>query len=253
MSPNQISVKGDLDTDLVTSYTSSTMLLQSVRLRIGILLQCALVSVAMGQEFDQVTVPVVTLTDPDLVVSLLDAMLIPVPDTVTALRMIDVTGEGFGPNDLVVVEPSGRTHTLDAFIPITLQRIMREWNVLTDYRHESPVGRGGDMTLQAHRAADAEAAIAGACVSAVDAHYDGDQLDLQLTRGAGTVRVAMWGFDPAGMAYSPPTGDALCRIDPQRYEFAAPLTVTAFAEAGRCVEAWQEDGKVYTRPCADAR
>ena len=204
---------------------------------------------ALAQQFDQFLRPVVTLTDPAMIDQTLAELLILPPDSVTALRMIDLTGNGFGPDDIVLLLPGEEVYTVESFVPARLQQAMQQWRSEADYTQEAARGESEAILLDAIDDQDPAAAIFGACTTAIDTHYGGDDLDLLLSRDAGTIRLEMWNYDPLKLAYTPPDEEDLCRMDPQRFQFARPVSVSAFIDGGRCIEAWQEEGTVYTKPC----
>ncbi|MEZ4698932.1 MAG: hypothetical protein R2834_01270 [Rhodothermales bacterium] len=91
---------------------------------------------AMAQaklDFSQVTRPVVEVNDPELVNFLLDALIILTEGETTALEVIDITRNGFGPDDVVVVHPSMETHKLPPVLPADVQSLMNGWQLEGQY------------------------------------------------------------------------------------------------------------------------
>ena len=230
---------------MIDAYTSC---------RLAALLTClALCAPAGGQTFDQITRPAAALTRPAQIDSFLTELLIPPPDTVTTVLIVDITANGYGPDDMVIVFPAQLVYPLGERIPASLQAIMQSWELEADYRLDATLAETRRVEADAHLARDARAAIGGACVSAIARHYGGADLDLRLTRRAGGLRLEMWNFDPDALRYRPPLPDD-CRTARaqewgQRFMFARPYIVTSFNVPGDCVETRTVDGRTETRPC----
>ena len=202
-----------------------------------------------AQSFDQLTRPMVTLTDQAVIERVLADLLILMPDTLVSMNMVDVTANGYGVDDLLILNPTGTVHHLSGYIPVSLQSLIAEWKFEVDYRYDAFLTDTPQTLLDAHSAQDASNAIAGACVDAISRHYTGGNMKLLLSQDPKTVRVEMWGFNPSGLRYGGAGESIACEINRQRFEFAPPIVVTAFRDVDTCVEAWGEDGAVQTRPC----
>ena len=202
-----------------------------------------------AQSFDQLTRPMVTLTDPEVIEEILNDLLIIVPDTLVSMNMVDVTANGYGPDDLLVLNPTGNVHHLDEYVPVRLQALIAEWKFEADYRYEALLTETTDALLEAHTTETASDAIAGMCVNAISQHYKGDDINLLISQDNETVRLEMWGFDPQALQYGGADEAIACEIKRQKFEFARPIVVTAFRDGNTCVEAWGDAGQLQTRPC----
>jgi len=209
------------------------------------------VSSTQAQTFDRLIRPMVTLSDRETIELILNELLILPPDSLTTMNMIDVTANGYGVDDLIILNPSGQVHHLDAYTPPVLQQLMATWSFEADYRYEALRSETPTALLSAHISQDASSAIAGSCVNAIASHYEGDEMNLLLSQSQGTVRLEMWNYDPLAMSYGGAGGDLACEINRQRFEFARPITVTTFRDKDSCVEAWGEKGEVRTRRCSN--
>lgn len=208
-------------------------------------------SVVQAQAFDRLTRPMATLTDPATMTALLEDLLILSPDTLSSIHMVDITANGYGPDDVLILNPTNQVHFLGEFIPPTLRALVGDWSFESDYQYEALHSETSATLLAAHTSEDPAAAIAGSCLSAVASHYEGDELSMLLNQRQGTVRLELWGFNPDGLRYGG-AGEAIsCEINRQKFEFARPITVTAFRDGDTCVEAWGDQGSVQTRPCSN--
>lgn len=202
-----------------------------------------------AQSFDQLTRPMVEITDPDMMDRLLSELLIVPPDSLEAIRLVDITGNGYGPNDLLVVLPGEQVHYLDMYMPLALRQMMDDWESDINFRAELRRGEEREALLAAHLDEDPARTIAGACVDAIAANYAGDDMSLLVRRTGADARVEMWNFDPLGLGYDADSGGAVCEVQTQRFRFAAPLTVNTLIEGERCVSVWVEQGQVKKQPC----
>ena len=210
------------------------------------LLLLLLSGTSFGQQFNQLTRPVATLVRPSLIDSFLVEMLIPPPDTVSAIEVIDLTGNGYGPDDILVLYPSQEAYPISAYVPRVLQDVMKGWELEADYRLDATLDESKTLEPDAHRRKDPKDAISGAIISAVDHYYVGTDMEMRLTRGADGLRLEMWNYDPNAMQYRPwPQGHRRT----QQFQFAAPRFVTTFREAGTCIDAFREGEQVFSRPC----
>ncbi len=205
-----------------------------------------------GQTFDQLTRPVATLARPAQIDTFLSELLIPPPDTISHLEVVDLTGNGYGPDDMVILYPSQTTYAISDAVPRILQDIMKTWELGADYRLDATLEESHSVEAEAHRRQDPRGAISGAVVSAIAEYYDGDGIDMRLSQGQDGLRLEMWNYDPDAMRYRPKPAAAACLSEAaQQFRFARPRFVMAFREPGTCIEAHQEDSRVITRACPD--
>ena len=206
-----------------------------------------------AQTFDQITRPAAALTRPAQIDSFLTELLIPPPDTVTTVLIVDITANGYGPDDMVIIFPAQLVYPLGERIPPSLQVLMQAWELEADYRLDATLAETRRVEADAHLARDARAAISGVCLNAIARYYDAQDLDMRLTRRAEGLRLEMWNLDPGALRYNPPPPDACLQARTQewaqRFRFARPYLVTSFNQPGDCVETRHVDGRLETRPC----
>ena len=208
-----------------------------------------LVTSASAQSFDRLTRPMATLTDPAVMEQILADLLILPPDSLSSIDMVDITANGYGPDDLLILNPTAEVYYLGEFIPPSIRDLVVGWDVEPDYRYEAIWDESAPALLSAHQNEDAPAAIAASCVQAVERHYDGENIGLLLNRDRGVARLEMWSYDPQNMTYGGAEEATACQLNRQRFEMARPMRVSSFRDPGACVEAWTENGQTRTRPC----
>ena len=204
-----------------------------------------------AQTFDQKTQPIVTLTDAEQIDMVLNTLLVLPMGPVTHIEVIDVTGDGFGSHDVLVLWPGEEIHALGAVPPMRLREMMADWGTNVDYREELALGQESSLVVEAHEGENPSEAIAGACIEAVAAHYGGDELQLQVSRSQGKVSVEMWNYDPLALRYGGATSGTACVVQKQRFERMQAHVITVFADGEDCIETWVEDGQVVRQPCVD--
>ena len=220
------------------------------------ILVCALpVAAAQGQHFDQLTRPVATIQERAMIDMFLDELLIPAPAQVDRIDVVDITGNGYGPDDMLLLYPSLETFLVGGAVPRAVQDVMKTWELEADYRLDATLQESARVAADAHRRQDARAALTGAVLQAITRYYAGDDIDMRLSRGEGGVRLEMWNYDPRAMRYSVRVRDAApapaltSPLEEARFRFQRPRFVLSFRDASDCVLARLEGGKIKTRPC----
>lgn len=200
-----------------------------------------------AQQFDQLTRPVAMLSDSTQIRAMLDALLIPVPEQINRAEVLDVTLNGFGPNDLVVLHPSMETYEIGNDVPKLLQDSMKSWEITADYRIDATRQEGMRMASDTQARQDARTALTADVLSAVARYYQGDDFDLRMSQDAQGVRLEIWNYDPDAMHLTLPAipEDTLW----QTFRFGIPVVLTAFKDVSDCMQTYVNGGRVHIHPC----
>ena len=220
-----------------------------IRTLAGTLLVLLCIRTANAQEFDQLTRPLATLSDSIQIRATLDALLIPAIGRVDRVDVIDVTANGFGPDDLVLLYPSMETYEVGSDVPHLLQESMKSWEIAADYRLDATREESRRIAPDAHSRQDARAALTGDVLGAVARYYEGDEFDLRMSQDTAGVRLEIWNYDPASLRYRLPLQPLARDTLWQAFRFAAPAVVMAFKDASDCVQTYAGQGRIHTRPC----
>jgi hypothetical protein len=189
---------------------------------------------AQRANFTQVTRPVAQLTDPAAIDELLSELIITpqIPqDSISRVEVIDVTENGYGPDDLVVVYPTGETFNIDpTLVTGRVQEIMSRWRLRSEFQYDAanapaealrpdsdtaddaPSDTAQTDTTQVRAAGPAgenraEEGIMADILESVQRNYQGDEISILLDKGADGFTLEMWDYDEQAMQYqSPPTG-----------------------------------------------
>lgn len=215
---------------------------------------------ASAQHFDQLTRPIASIEQEGLIDAILDELLILPPDTarVTRIDVVDLTANGYGPDDVLILYPSLETYLLRDDVPTRVQEIMKRWELEADYRLDASLAESKRVEEEAHRQRSATDALSGAVIGAIGRYYHGGEIDLRLSRDRSGLRLEMWNFDPEAMQYVPPPDGLECvPAEPsassfaleQQFRFRQPRFILAFRDPGECVVTVLNGGQMQTRPC----
>ncbi len=158
-------------------------------------------------DFSQVTRPVVQVTDSLTIDYLLFELFVEPITPPTRLQVIDVTQNGFGPDDVMIAFPSVEVFTIPGFIPDSVQTIMSGWQPEVEYRMDSGnmssdalaslVGSEPDSTRRA------EGAIMYDLVRAVERSYRDLPVALLFQRDSVGFTFQLWDYNRPSMSYAP--------------------------------------------------
>jgi hypothetical protein len=160
-------------------------------------------------DFSQVTRPVVEVRDARTIAFLLDALIILTEEETTALEVIDITKNGFGPDDVVVVHPSMETHKLPPVLPADVQDLMNGWQLEANTQYDGANDRAAaydparDPELQTSRQ-KAERAILYDLLRSLERNYRGTPVSLLFERNNEAFTLQMWDYEEGGLIYTPP-------------------------------------------------
>jgi hypothetical protein len=185
---------------------------------------------ARQADFTQVTRPVAQLSDPGAIDELLTELIITpqIPqDSINRVEVVDVTGNGYGPDDLVVVYPSGETFNIDpSLVTGRVQEIMRSWSLESEFQYDganapaetfrpdtTQVDTVDADTLEAQpRRAQpqdeeqAENEIMADVLETVQRNYQGEAVSLLLEKDANGFTFEMWDYNQQAMRYQAAPG-----------------------------------------------
>jgi hypothetical protein len=173
-------------------------------------------------DFTQVTRPAVQITDSATIDFLIFELFFLPLEEPNRLQIIDVTQNGFGPDDAVIVYPSVEVFVIPEFIPDTVQTVMSGWAPEVEYRMDSGnmssnalaslIGSEADSTRRA------EGALLYDMVEAVDRSYRDLPFSMLFQRDSVGFTFQLWDYNRPSMTYTP------------RPEFVADSSVAAVIE-----------------------
>ena len=202
-----------------------------------------------AQQFDQLTRPVAILSDSSYIHAMLKALLIPAIGDIHQANVVDVTANGFGPNDLIILYPSMETYEIGDDVPQILQESMKTWEIEADYRLDATRQEGQRIASSAYLSEDARVALTADVLGIVSNYYKGDDMDLRMSQDSEGVRLEIWNYDPDALQYQSPVQATLRDTLWQTFRFASPAILMSFKDVSDCIETYAHHGQIFTRPC----
>ena len=192
------------------------------RILITFLFLCMTDGIARAQQaqVSQSILPTARVTNANDIQLLLDLLFI-FEDEVTRLDVIDVTSNGFGPDDIVVAYPSQQTYYLGADVDAQAQAMMDEWAFEAEFRRDAssqlrPEQFDPALNPNLNPEELAEMAILSDLLYAIDRNYNDEPVRILFERDNGAFTFQMWDFEPQEMAHiAKPSGppDTLTTFD----------------------------------------
>ncbi|QXD15899.1 hypothetical protein GQ464_002825 [Rhodocaloribacter litoris] len=157
--------------------------------------------------FDQVTRPVAAITDPQDIQFLLDALfIVPQQDEVPErVEVIDITNNGYGPDDILVVYPSQEAFMIDPLaISDEVQQFMNSWALEADFQVDSGPVPAQAFDPENYTLQQAEYAILYDLMRSIERNYNAAPISLRFERTNAGFTMQMWEYQPEAMRYVPP-------------------------------------------------
>ncbi len=162
---------------------------------------------AFGQEEGFVTqrvLPVVELTDLDFVRSLLEEQFIlPEDPDFTHALFYDITRDGFGSNDVMVLYPSEEQFQLGAYLSGDMADALGTQGLATDYNLVTVREYAQFLVEEAEIELDPKKALASSMIQTIQGYYSDGDFQGYISRQGEDVRVTFWGFDESMWQFIP--------------------------------------------------
>ncbi len=160
-----------------------------------------------GQEEGFVTqrvLPVVELTDLDFVRSLLEEQFIlPEDPDFTHALFYDITRDGFGSNDVMVLYPSEEQFQLGAYLSGDMADALGTQGLATDYNLVTVREYAQLLVEEAEIELDPKKALASSMIQTIQGYYTDGDFQGYISRQGQDVRVTFWGFDESMWQFVP--------------------------------------------------
>lgn len=162
-------------------------------------------AIEAGVSFGQLTRPIAEVTSREDIEFLLDQLLIfpQQEEAVTQLDIIDINGNGFGPDDVVIVYPSQESFMLLDEIPADVQELMSSWALEADYQVDAGNLPASVFNPEGVVEQQAEQAILFDLLQSLQRNYDDIPVNMRFDRDANGFTMQLWDYDEAAMQYEP--------------------------------------------------
>ncbi|MDE2730203.1 MAG: hypothetical protein OXI38_02260 [Bacteroidota bacterium] len=181
-----------------------------------------------------------------------DQILFPENDSYTSAVFLDVTQDGFGINDLLVLEPNRDQFLLSATLPQDLLSRLSALNLEEDYRLQTVRGQSAVVTEEAEMEENARKAMAGSVLRTLGTYYSSGPLEMYVRQQNEEVNITIWGYDSERLTFVPNATRCIAPpSEPMLVEMFSEPTVRSYLDYDGCVvvENWTADGKVVSRSC----
>ena len=152
----------------------------------------------------QRVLPVVELTDLAFIQSLLEEQFIlPEDPEFTHALFYDITRDGFGSNDIMVLHPSEEQFQLGAYLSGEMAEALRTQGLATDYNLVTIREYADLLSEEAETEMDPKKALASAMIQTIGGYYSDGDFQGYVSRQGEDVRITFWGFDEAMWQFVP--------------------------------------------------
>ena len=207
------------------------------------------------QEADvsQRVLPAAEVHDLEFIRSFLeDQILFPEQGSYTSAVFLDVTNDGFGINDLLILEPSREQFLLSEYLPQDLLSRLAALNLEEDYRLTTVRNQSATITDEAETEENPRKAMAGSVLRSLVPYYSAGPLEMYLRQQDEEVNITIWGYDRDLFEFVP--NATQCIVPPSEplvVEMFSEPTLRTYLDFEGCVvvENWTANGKVVSRSC----
>ena len=204
-------------------------------------------------EVSQRVVPVAELTDLDFISSFLEEQFIS-PDNpeYTSAAFLDVTRDGFGSNDLLVLYPAEEQFQLSAYLPDRMAAALRAQGLATDYNLSTTRDLVGVIADEAEDESDPKKALAGAMLRSVLTYYPAGDFQGHISQQGDNVQISFWDYSDTMWQFIPEATQCLLpNTDPVVLLVHKQPEMQTYLDVDGCVivEASTTGAEVSSRVC----
>ncbi len=161
-------------------------------------------TIAQRAEVSQRVLPVAELSDLNFIGSFLeDQFISPADPNYTSAAFLDVTRDGFGTNDLLVLYPSEEHFLLSEYLPEAMINVLSVQNLATDYNLSTVRTMSQVIADEAEQEADPKKALAGALLRSLLVYYPAGNFQGYIDQIGEDVRLSFWGYEESGWQFVP--------------------------------------------------
>ena len=184
-----------------------------------------------------------------------DQIIFPNDPDYTHAVFLDVTGDGFGSNDILVLYPSEEHFSLSQYFPEAMLNTLVSLNLETDYRINTVRSRSPLLADEGEAEEDAKKALAGAILGSLLHYYPEGPMEIHLLQRGEDVHITFWNYEEDLWTFVP---QATQCIQPDIQE-SDPLVIMvhkqpevfSYIDSEGCVvvESMTRGGSIASRSC----
>lgn len=184
-----------------------------------------------------------------------DQIILPNDPDYTHAVFLDVTEDGFGLNDILILYPSEEHFSLSQSIPEALLNTLVSLNLETDYRINTVRDRSSLLAGEGEAEQDAKKALAGAILGSLLHYYPEGPMEIHLLQREEDIHITFWNYEEDLWAFSPQA--TLCiqpdmpEPDPLVIRVHEQPEVLSYIDSEGCVvvESMTRGGSIASRSC----
>ena len=161
-------------------------------------------AVAQLANVSQQVLPTVDLKDLDLIGELLEEQfIIPADPNYRSAVFLDVTRDGFGVNDVLILYPSEEYFQLSDYLPERIVNVLSEQNLESDYSLYTSRDMNEILADEAETEEDPKKALAGAMLGSLLSYMPAGDFQGYIHQVGEDVRISFWGYDENAWRFIP--------------------------------------------------
>lgn len=213
----------------------------------------AIPSLGQMATVSQRLLPVAELTDLDFIRGFLeDQFISPEDPNYSSASFLDITRDGFGTNDLLILYPSEEYFQLSEYLPESMINVLSAQNLETDYNLTTVRDLSSVIADEAEQEEDPKKALAGAFLGSLLAYYPTGDFQGCIDQAGEDVRVSFWGYEEDKWQFTPEaTRCVQPDVDPLLLVVHKQPEIQSFLDVDGCVviQASTTGAEVSSRVC----
>ena len=210
-------------------------------------------AVAQLANVSQQVLPTVDLRDLDLIGELLEEQfIIPADPNYRSAVFLDVTRDGFGVNDVLILYPSEEYFQLSDYLPERMMNVLSEQNLETDYSLYTSREMNAILADEAETEEDPKKALAGAMLRSLLGYMPAGDFQGYIHQVGEDVRISFWGYDENAWQFIPGANQCIQPDDDPMIMVVHKMPqIQSFIDADGCVviQASTTAAEVTSRVC----
>ena len=209
--------------------------------------------VAQMANVSQQVLPTVDLRDLDLIGELLEEQfIIPADPNYRSAVFLDVTRDGFGVNDVLILYPSEEYFQLSDYLPERMMNILSEQNLESDYSLYTSRDMNEILADEAEIEEDPKKALAGDMLGSLLSYMPAGDFQGYIHQVGEDVRISFWGYDENAWRFIPGANQCIQPDDDPMIMVVHKMPrIQSFLDADGCVviQASTTAAEVTSRVC----
>lgn len=161
----------------------------------------------LGQsaEVTQRVLPAAEITDPTFLRTFLEEQfIVPMDTAYTHALFFDLTRDGFGSNDVLILYPAIEQFMLGTYLPEEMAAALSGQDLSTDYNLVTSRGRIDVVVEEAELEMNPKKALAGSFLESTLNYHPEGNLEGYISLQGENVQASFWGYDEDFWQYAPP-------------------------------------------------